>query len=54
MSSNPHTPLLEKLFGFKEIGKYEKLYNYNGEYVDCIHSQLSRKDWENRNTNNNK
>lgn len=53
MSSNPHTPLLEKLFGFKEIGKYEKLYNYKGEYVDCIHSQLSRKDWENRNTKNN-
>jgi len=49
MSTNPHTPLLEKLFGFKEIGKYEKLYNYKGKYVDCILSQLSRETWEKRN-----
>ena len=50
LSTNPHTPLLERIFGFKEIGKYEKLYNYKGEYVDCVLSQLSREIWEKRNT----
>ncbi len=49
LANNPHTPLLEKLFGFKEIGKYEKMYNYKGKYVDCILSQLSREAWEKRN-----
>ena len=50
LSTNPHTPLLEKIFGFKEVGKYKKLYNYKGEYVDCVLSQLSKETWENRNS----
>ena len=49
LSNNPHTPLLEKLFGFKEIGKYEKLYNHKGKYIDCVLSQLSKEVWEKRN-----
>ena len=48
-SVNPHTPLLEKLFGFKEIGRYKKLLNFKGKYVDSVCTQLSKDDWEKRN-----
>ena len=49
IATNPYTPILCKLFGFKEVGRFEKLLHYNGEYVDSVHLQLSRSDWRARN-----
>ncbi len=48
-SDNPHTPLLEKLFGFREIGRFSKMAFSRGKYVDAVYSQLSREDWYTRN-----
>lgn len=49
MSSNPHSPLLEKMFGFKVVGRYEQFYFDRGTYVDAVHSQLNRAVWTERN-----
>lgn len=49
ISTNPYTPLIERIFGFKEVGRLEKFYFFNGTYVDGIISQLSKDDWEKRN-----
>ena len=49
MASNSHTPLLEKMFGFKVVGRYEQFYFDQGIYVDQVHSQLSRAVWAERN-----
>jgi len=49
VSCNPDTPLLLRIFGFKEVGKFEKFSNFNGVYADTIYSQLSRENWEMRN-----
>ena len=49
MVTHPYTPLIEKMFGFKQVGRYKEFCLYKGEYVDMIFSQLSRKDWEARN-----
>lgn len=49
ISTNPYTPVLCKLFGFKEVGRYENLLYHFGEYVDLVHHQLSRSDWRDRN-----
>ena len=46
---NPHTPVLEKLFGFREAGRFEKAAFLRGEYVDVVWSQLSRAAWAERN-----
>lgn len=51
-SANPHTPILEKLFGFKEIGRFNKLIFSMGKYIDAVYSQLSREDWYTRNRPN--
>ena len=48
-NKNPFTPLIEKAFGFKQVGRFEKFSFYQGEYVDTIFSQLSKKDWVARN-----
>lgn len=48
-AANPHTPLLEKIFGFQEKGRFEKMSYFDGEYVDLVFSQLSRSEWIARN-----
>lgn len=48
-AANPYTPLLEKMFGFVEAGRFEKIYYYKGEYLDVVFSQLNRKEWLKRN-----
>jgi len=52
ISTNPYTPVLCKLFGFKEVGRFEKLLYFYGEYVDSVQQQLSRSDWRDRNQAN--
>jgi RimJ/RimL family protein N-acetyltransferase len=49
MSSNPYTPLLEKMFGFVEAGRLTDYFFSNGSYVDLVITQLKRTDWERRN-----
>ena len=49
VSTNPFTPLLEKIFGFVEVGRYKELISINGKYVDAIASQLTMVDWRKRN-----
>lgn len=49
ISTNPYTPALCKLFGFKEVGRFENLLYHFGEYVDQVHLQLSRSNWIERN-----
>jgi ribosomal-protein-alanine N-acetyltransferase len=48
-SAHPVTPLLLRLFGFVEIGRFTNLTYYRGEYVDCVLSQLSKITWNKRN-----
>lgn len=50
LSSNPHTPLLERMFGFRVVGRMHGFYFWQGQYVDGVYSQLSRADWTERNT----
>ena len=45
-SNHPYTPLLERLFGFEEIGRLKKFSNFNGELIDSVISQLSREKWK--------
>jgi RimJ/RimL family protein N-acetyltransferase len=49
LASNPYTPLLMKMFGFKQVARFEEFCFSQGEYVDLIFSQLSKKDWMKRN-----
>ena len=49
ISTNPITPVLLKMFGFREAGKFIKLSFFRGEYVDSVFSQISREDWASRN-----
>jgi RimJ/RimL family protein N-acetyltransferase len=49
LAVHPATPLIEKLFGFKECGRLENIYNYKGKYVDSIIAQLSKEEWLKRN-----
>jgi ribosomal-protein-alanine N-acetyltransferase len=49
MSSNPYTPLLEKMFGFTEVGRLSEFMSFKGGYVDLVITQLKRHDWEKRN-----
>lgn len=49
LSVNPYTPVLEKLFGFREVGRFEKICHFQGSYVDFIFSQLTKEDWTVRN-----
>lgn len=49
VSTNPFTPLLEKIFGFTEVGRYRQLIYFRGTYADAIATQLTRADWESRN-----
>ena len=49
ISTNPMTPILCKLCGFKEVGRFENLAYYYGEYVDTVFYQLSRDAWLVRN-----
>ena len=54
VSINPFTPLLEKIFGFVEVGRYKELLSFKGDYVDAVASQLTRADWKARNQKSNK
>ncbi len=49
ISSNPYTPLLEKMFGFTEVGRLKEYLFYKGTYADLVIAQLNRKDWAKRN-----
>lgn len=49
VSTNPFTPLLEKIFGFTEVGRFRKMFHFRGDYVDAVVTQLDRSDWEARN-----
>jgi ribosomal-protein-alanine N-acetyltransferase len=49
MAANPHTPLLEKMFGFQEVGRFKSMYFHRGAYVDGVISQLGRAAWVARN-----
>ena len=49
VEGDPHTPALEKLFGFREAGRFEKAAFLRGTYVDVVWSQLSRAAWAERN-----
>ena len=48
-SSNPITPLIDRLFGFKVAGRLEKYIICQGNRVDLVMSQLSKTDWLSRN-----
>lgn len=50
LAINAHTAVIEKLFSFKQVARFEKYYFYKGEYVDGIYSQLKREDWARRNS----
>ena len=54
ISSNPYTPILEKMFGFKEVGRFPNYMFSNDEYVDLVLSQLKKEDWISRNKKNHK
>jgi [ribosomal protein S5]-alanine N-acetyltransferase len=49
--SNLVTPMIDKMYGFKVIGKLEKYIIVQGERDDLIMSQLSKEDWQSRNNN---
>ena len=49
VASNPFTPLINKIFGFEEVGRIKKFALYEGEYLDSIISQLARENWLARN-----
>jgi ribosomal-protein-alanine N-acetyltransferase len=51
ISTNPHTPLFERFFGFIEIGRFTDFMFHNGSYVDLIMTQLKRENWTKRNVN---
>lgn len=53
-ADHTHTPTLLKIFGFKEVGRFEKFLSSNGTYVDMVYSQLSRESWASRNAAKNK
>lgn len=49
ISANAHTPLLERIFGFREVGRFKSFQYFRGKYFDSVISQLSRDDWATRN-----
>lgn len=49
IETNYVTPVLLKLFKFKNVGRYLKINYYFGEYVDTLLYQLSRKEWIEKN-----
>ena len=49
IATNPSTPILLKMFGFQEVGRFSKISYFCGKYVDSVFSQLSRLDWASRN-----
>lgn len=49
ISTNPMTPVLCKLCGFEEVGRFKNLAYYFGDYVDTVFYQLSRETWLMRN-----
>ncbi len=49
VGSNPITPLINKVFGFKVIGTLEKYIVCQGKREDLVISQLSKEDWISRN-----
>ena len=48
-ASNPATPLIDKMFGFKVVGKLKNYIICQGQRDDLIMSQLSKEDWLLRN-----
>lgn len=48
-TANPHTPVLLKIFGFSEVGRFKKIDFFEGNYYDSIFLQLSREAWSERN-----
>lgn len=48
-SNHPHTPVLLKIFGFKEVGRFDNFLHYNNTLEDMVYSQLSREKWMARN-----
>ena len=47
--SNPITPLIDKMFGFRVVGRLEKYIICQGSRDDLVMSQLSKTDWLSRN-----
>ena len=47
--SNHITPIIDKIYGFKLVGKLEKYIIIQGNRDDLIMSQLTKKDWQFRN-----
>lgn len=50
---NSITPVIDKMFGFKTVGKLTKFITCEGEIDDLVIMQLSKEDWILRNKNNN-
>jgi RimJ/RimL family protein N-acetyltransferase len=51
LANNDATKALENIFGFNEVGKFEKFIFNDGSYQDLIYSQLTKEKWEERNSN---
>ena len=51
LANNDSTKALENIFGFNEVGKFEKFIFNDGSYQDLIYSQLTKEKWEERNSN---
>lgn len=49
VEGNPYTPLINKIFGFEEVGRLKNFALFEGEYVDSFISQLGKDDWSSRN-----
>ena len=52
LGNNSLTTTLEKIFGFIEIGKFDKLIFSEGLYQDLVYSQLKKENWRKRNFKN--
>jgi [ribosomal protein S5]-alanine N-acetyltransferase len=48
-ASNQKTPVISKMFGFKEVGSMKNLVFFKGKKEDLIISQLTKQDWSARN-----
>ncbi len=51
LANNDLTKALEKIFGFNEVGKFEKFIFNDGIYQDLIYSQLTKEKWVEKNSN---
>jgi RimJ/RimL family protein N-acetyltransferase len=49
ISSNPYTPLLEKMFGFIEAGRLSNFLFSNGDFFDLVITHLTKSNWVKRN-----